>query len=113
VATACQVRDQDIGVADTRTAALRRGMARDRRISMENPDMRHGRTSRTTLCDGYQRCVRRDLDTGLIPAVGLTPAKPLEAGKTVRRQAPPWPLPANTRCGTGEHALPERRTRGG
>ena len=36
--------------------------------------MRHGRKSRSVLFDGYKRHVLRDLDTGLVPAVGITPA---------------------------------------
>jgi transposase len=41
--------------------------------------MRHGRKSRSVLFDGYKRHVLRDLDTGLIPAVGITPANVPEA----------------------------------
>ena len=36
--------------------------------------MRYGRKSRSVLFDGYKRHVRRDLDTGLVSAVGLAPA---------------------------------------
>jgi transposase len=36
--------------------------------------MRHGRKSRSHRVDGYKRHVLRDLDAGLIRAVGLTPA---------------------------------------
>jgi hypothetical protein len=44
--------------------------------------MRHGRKSRSALFDGYKRHVLRDLDTGLIPAVGITPANTPEAAVT-------------------------------
>src|SRR5271170_118456 len=44
--------------------------------------MRHGRKSRSVLFDGYKRHVLRDLDTGLIPAVGITPANVPEAAVT-------------------------------
>ena len=44
--------------------------------------MRHGRKSRSVLFDGYKRHVLRDLDTGLIPAVGITPANAPEASVT-------------------------------
>jgi hypothetical protein len=47
-------------------------VARDRRISVEDEHMRHGRKSRSTLVDGYKRHVLRDLDSGLVPAVGIT-----------------------------------------
>jgi hypothetical protein len=78
VAVARQVRDQDVDLAGP-APALRRGVARDRRISVEDPQMRHGRKSRSVLFDGYKRHVLRDLDTGLIPAVGITPANVPEA----------------------------------
>ena len=81
VAVACQVRDQDVDLAGP-VPALRRGVAKDRRISVEDSEMRHGRKSRSVLFDGYKRHVLRDLDTGLIPAVGITPANAPEASVT-------------------------------
>jgi hypothetical protein len=78
VAVARQVRDQDTDLAGP-TPALRRGVARDRRVSVEDSEMRHGRKSRSVLFDGYKRHVLRDLDTGLIPAAGITPANAPEA----------------------------------
>ena len=50
---------------------VRRGVAPDRRISVEDADMRQGRKSRTHLIDGYKRPVRRDLDHAVVRAVGL------------------------------------------
>ena len=44
--------------------------------------MRHRRKTRSVLFDGYKRHVLRDLDTGLIPAVGITPANVPEASVT-------------------------------
>jgi hypothetical protein len=81
VATARQVRDQDTDLTGP-APALRRGVARDRRISVEDSEMRHGRKSRSVLFDGYKRHVLHDLDTGLIPAVGITPANAPEASVT-------------------------------
>jgi transposase len=81
VTAARQVRDQDVDLSGP-APALRRGVARDRRISIEDGDMRHGRKSRSVLFDGYKRHVLRDLDTGLIPAVGITPANAPEATVT-------------------------------
>jgi transposase len=78
VAAARQVRDQDVDLTGL-TPALRRGVARDRRVSIEDGEMRHGRKSRSVLFDGYKRHVLRDLDTGLIPAVGITAANAPEA----------------------------------
>ena len=81
VAAARQVRDQDVDLAGP-APSLRRGVAKDRRISVEDAQMRHGRKSRSVLFDGYKRHVLRDLDTGLIPAVGITPANAPEASVT-------------------------------
>ena len=81
VAAARQVRDQDVDLAGP-APALRQGVAKDRRINIEDGDMRHGRKSRSVLVDGYKRHVLRDLDTGLVPAVGITPANAPEATVT-------------------------------
>ena len=81
VAVARQVRDQDVDCSGP-VPVLRRGVARDRRISVEDAQMRHGRKSRSVLFDGYKRHVLTDLDTGLIPAVGITPANAPEATVT-------------------------------
>src|SRR5207302_8631123 len=81
VAVARQVRDQDVDLSGP-APALRRGVARDRRISVEDGQMRHGRKSRSVLFDGYKRHVLRDLDTGLVPAVGITAANAPEASVT-------------------------------
>jgi transposase len=81
VEIACQVRDQDTDLSGP-APALRRGVARDRRISVEDSQMRHGRKSRSVLFDGYKRHVLRDLDTGLVVAAGITPANAPEATVT-------------------------------
>ncbi len=81
VAVAHQVRDQDVDLGGP-APSLRRGVAKDRRVSVEDGQMRHGRKSRSALFDGYKRHVLRDLDTGLIPAVGITPAGAPEASVT-------------------------------
>jgi hypothetical protein len=81
VAVARQVRDQDVNL-DGPAPSLRRGVAKDRRISVEDAQMRHGRKTRSVLFDGYKRHVLRDLDTGLVLAVGITPANAPEASVT-------------------------------
>jgi len=81
VAVAAQVRDQDVDLGGA-APVLRRGVAKDRRISVEDADMRHGRKTRSVLFDGYKRHVLRDLDTGLVPAVGITAANAPEASVT-------------------------------
>ena len=82
LAIAAQVRDQDVSTSPAGTPTLRDGVAPDRRISVEDEQMRHGRKSRSQLIDGYKRHVLRDLDSGLIAAVGVTPANLPEASVT-------------------------------
>jgi hypothetical protein len=74
-----QVRAQDITTNEAGEPALIKGVAKDRRIPIEEAEMRHGRKSRSVLVNGYKRHLLRDLDSGLIPAVGLTPANVPEA----------------------------------
>jgi hypothetical protein len=78
-----RVRAQDVeeGGADG-LPVLRRGVARERVVSVEDPEMRHGRKSRSRRFEGYKRHVMRDLDTGLVRAVGVTPANAPEAKVT-------------------------------
>jgi len=82
VTVAEAVRDQDIETRPDNVIGLRRGVAKDRRISVEDGEMRHGRKSRSHLFDGYKRHVLRDLDSGLVRAVGLTAANAPEASVT-------------------------------
>jgi len=81
VAVARQVRGQDVDLTGA-APSLPAGVAKDRRISVEDSQMRHGRKSRSVLFDGYKRHVLRDLDTGLVPVVGITPANAPEASVT-------------------------------
>ncbi len=77
-----QVQEQDVQVNEQGKASLVKGVAKDRRISIEDGQMRHGRKSRSVRVDGYKRHVCHDLDTGLIRAVGITPANVAEASVT-------------------------------
>jgi transposase len=79
LAAAFQVRDQDVTIDPDGVAHLRQGVARDRRISIEDPQMRHGRKTKRVRVDGYKRHVLRDLDSELVRVVGLTPANLPEA----------------------------------
>ena len=74
-----QVKAQDVTLNDDGTAQLTKGVARNRRISVEDPHMRHGRKSKHQRVDGYKRHILRDLDSGLVPCVGITPANVPEA----------------------------------
>src|SRR5947209_19353753 len=77
-----QVKEQNVQVDEKGKESLIDGVAKDRRISVEDGQMRHGRKSRSVLVDGYKRHVLHDLDTGLIRAVGMTPANAPEASVT-------------------------------
>ena len=74
-AAAQQVVTQDV-VPTAAGPVLRQGVAKARRISIEDAEMRHGRKSR------HQRHVLRDLDSGLVRAVGVTAANVPEAQVT-------------------------------
>lgn len=77
-----QIKAQDVQVDKDGNASLITGVAKDRRISVEDAQMRHGRKSRSVRVDGYKRHVLHDLDTGLVRAVGVTPANVPEASVT-------------------------------
>lgn len=79
LAAAQQVRTQDVTTNEAGAPTLIKGVAKDRRISIEDAEMRHGRKSRSVRVDGYKRHVLRDLDSELVVAVGLTPANVPEA----------------------------------
>ena len=82
MAVARQIQQQDVEVEPDGSPKLRKGTAKDRRIAIEDAQMRHGRKSRKQRFDGYKRHVFRDLDVGLVRAVGLTPANQPEASVT-------------------------------
>ena len=76
------VREQDVETTPDNVIQLRRGVAKERRISVEDGEMRHGRKSRSHRFDGYKRHILRDLDSGFVRAVGVTPANAPEASVT-------------------------------
>lgn len=80
--TGRQVQAQDVEEACDGSPKLRQGVAKDRRISIEDEQMRHGRKSRSQRFDGYKRHVFKDLASGLVRAVGITPANVPEANVT-------------------------------
>ncbi len=79
LATAQQVKQQDVQLGEASPPRLRQGVAKDRRISVEDAQMRHGRKSRSVRVDGYKRHIVR--------AVGITPANVAEATVTESIQA--------------------------
>ncbi|GHO61822.1 hypothetical protein KSC_007140 [Ktedonobacter sp. SOSP1-52] len=77
-----QIKTQDVEVNEGSKAHLIKGVAKERRISVEDAEMRHGRKSRSVRADGYKRHVLHDLDMDLIRAVGITPANVPDASVT-------------------------------
>ena len=53
---------------------IREGVAPDRRVSVEDREMRHGRKSKSKRFNGYKRHIATDLDSDLILASAITPA---------------------------------------
>jgi hypothetical protein len=75
-----QIRSQDLEPdPDGGGSRIKEEVAKDRRVSVEDADMRHGRKSSSKLFNGYKRHIARDLDTGLIMACTVLPANLAEA----------------------------------
>ncbi|HEY3354371.1 MAG TPA: IS1182 family transposase [Polyangia bacterium] len=66
--------DPSGGGGDGGGVRVREGVAPDRRVSVEDKEMRHGRKSKSKRFNGYKRHLARDLDSGLILACAMTPA---------------------------------------
>lgn len=73
LATLHQIRAQDLEET-AQGPRIRQGVAHDRRVSIEDAEMRHGRKSSSYAFNGYKRHVATDLDSGLIVAAAITPA---------------------------------------
>lgn len=75
------VRAQDLEPTPQGGVQIRQGVAPDRRISIEDAEMRHGRKSKTKRFDGYKEHIARDMTLPMIVACAVTPAnRPEEEG---------------------------------
>jgi IS5 family transposase len=75
LATLHQVMGQDLEPdPDGRGTRIRRGVAKERRISVRDKEMRHGRKSKSVRVDGYKRHLAVDVESGFILAAAITPA---------------------------------------
>jgi hypothetical protein len=87
-----QVRDQDLETSKHGAIQIRQGVATDRRVSIVDSEMRHGRKSKSKRFNGYKEHIARDLDFPAIVACAVTPAnRPEEEGaapiaEDIRRQ---------------------------
>jgi len=57
---------------------IREGTSKDRRISVEDGEMRHGRKSKSRVINGYKRHIAADIDSGLVLATAVRPANEKE-----------------------------------
>jgi hypothetical protein len=57
---------------------IRDGTAKERRISIEDGDMRHGRKSRSRVINGFKNHIAVDVETGLTLAASVRPANERE-----------------------------------
>lgn len=76
VATLRQIIGQDLEPDPDGSGRLRirHGVAEDRRVSIEDKEMRHGRKTKSKRFNGYKRHLAIDLDTLLILAIAVLPA---------------------------------------
>lgn len=70
-----QIRTQDLEPDPTGGGSrIREGVAADRRVSIEDKEMRHGRKTKSKRFNGFKRHIAADVDRGLILACAITPA---------------------------------------
>jgi hypothetical protein len=73
--TLVQIRTQDLEPDPGGSGLhLRQGVAADRRVSVADTQMRHGRKSKSKRFNGFKRHIAADVDRGLILACAITPA---------------------------------------
>jgi Transposase DDE domain/Transposase domain (DUF772) len=82
-----QVLAQDTEQDERGRVRIIRGVAEDRRVSIEDPEMRHGRKSKSKRFNGYKQHIATDLNTGLILACAVTPANRPEEQATPQLKA--------------------------
>ena len=73
------VAGQDVELDDDGNFRIRRGVAKDRVVSVVDPDARHGRKSSHGHFDGYKVHVAVDPSTELVTEVEVTPANAADA----------------------------------
>ena len=73
--TLVQIRTQDLEPDPSGSGLrIREGVATDRRVSIEDKDMRHGRKSKSKRFNGFKRHIAADVDRRLILACAITSA---------------------------------------
>jgi len=75
IATLHKIMEQDLEPdPNGKGTRISEGVAKDRQISIEDSQMRHGRKSKSKRIDGYKRHIATDLDSQSILACAVTPA---------------------------------------
>jgi hypothetical protein len=77
-----QIRAQDTEQDEKGCTRIKQGVAEDRRVSIEEPEMRHGRKSKSKRFNGYKQHIATDLNSDLILACAVTPANRPEEEST-------------------------------
>lgn len=77
-----QIRAQDTEQDKNGRVRIKQGVAEDRRVSIEEPQMRHGRKSKSKRFNGYKQHIVTDLNSDLILACAVTPANRPEEEST-------------------------------
>lgn len=72
--TLVQLRTQDLEPDPSGGVRVHQGVAADRRVSVADSEMRHGRKNQTKRFNGFKRHLAADIDAGLILACAITPA---------------------------------------
>ena len=74
-----RIKAQNVDQPEADDAQMHDGVAKDRQVSVEDPEMRHGRKTKSRLFNGFKEHIGVDLDTGLILACSIMPANQAEA----------------------------------
>jgi cell division FtsZ-interacting protein ZapD len=69
----CALLVQDVKEKPEGGMEIRKGVAKDRTVSVTDPEMRHGRKSSQQRFDGHKATVAADAETGLITDVDILP----------------------------------------
>ena len=77
----CKIMLQDIRRTPAGQAEIIDGVAKDRIISVHDPEMRHGRKSSSNLFDGYKAAVAVDVESQLLTDIDVFPGNAHDASK--------------------------------
>lgn len=81
-----QVQQQDLEEGEDGRMKISQGVAQERRVSIEDEQMRHGRKSKSKRFDGFKEHIAADLDSDLIIACAVTAANRPEDEATPQLQ---------------------------